>query len=44
MPKRLKAFTLVGLAIVLVIIGLIIGAILIGTNLIKVANIRSSIT
>ena len=39
-----KGFTLVELAIVLVIIGLIVGGVLVGQDLIKQAEIRASIT
>lgn len=46
--KRAKAkeqgFTLVELAIVLVIIGLIVGGVLVGQDLIKAAEVRSTIT
>ncbi len=41
---REKGFTLVELAIVLVIIGLIIGGVLVGQDLIKAAEIRAQIT
>ena len=37
-------FTLVELAIVLVIIGLIIGGVLVGQDLIKAATIRSTVS
>lgn len=43
-PTKKSGFTLVELAIVLVIIGLIIGGVLTGADLIKAATIRSSIT
>lgn len=39
-----KGFTLVELAIVLVIIGLIVGGVLVGQDLIKAAEIRAQIT
>ena len=39
-----SAFTLVELAIVLVIIGLIVGGVLVGQDLIKAAQIRSVVT
>lgn len=42
--SSLRAFTLVELAIVLVIIGLIIGGVLVGQDLIKAAQIRSVIS
>jgi prepilin-type N-terminal cleavage/methylation domain-containing protein len=43
--RRLRAgFTLVEIAIVLVIIGLIIGGILVGQDLIRVATIRSQVS
>lgn len=41
--KQQKGFTLVELSIVLVIIGLIIGGVLVGQDLIKAAEIRSTI-
>lgn len=41
--KRQKGFTLVELAIVLVIIGLIVAGVLVGSNLIKSAEIRATI-
>ncbi len=43
-PSPRSAFTLVELAIVLVIIGLIVGGVLVGQDLIKAAQIRSVIT
>src|SRR5271166_3486100 len=42
-PKE-KGFTLIELSIVLVIIGLIVGAILVGRDMIKAAEIRSTIS
>ncbi len=42
--KSISAFTLIELAIVLVIIGLIVGGVLVGQNLINAAAIRAQIT
>ena len=41
---REQGFTLIELAIVLVIIGLIVGGVLVGQDLIKAAEIRASVT
>lgn len=43
-PENIKGFTLVEMSIVLVIIGLIIGGVLSGQDLIKAATIRSQVT
>lgn len=43
MRSRKAGFTLVELAIVLVIIGLIIGGVLVGRDLIKAAELRASL-
>ncbi len=43
-PTKTSGFTLVELAIVLVIIGLIIGGVLVGQDLIKAATIRSTVS
>ncbi len=42
--QRVKGFTLIELSIVLVIIGLLIGGIVIGSSIVKAANLRSVIT
>lgn len=42
-PKGSKGFTLIELSIVLVIIGLIVGGVLVGQDLIKAAEVRSQI-
>ena len=42
-PHRIKGFTLIELSIVLVIIGLIVGGVLTGQDLIKAATIRAQI-
>ena len=41
---RQRAFTLIELSIVLVIIGLIVGGVLVGQNLIHAAQLRSVIS
>jgi prepilin-type N-terminal cleavage/methylation domain-containing protein len=43
LKQSIKAFTLIELSIVLVIIGLLAGGIILGSNLIKIAEIRSAI-
>jgi len=45
-PKRksLKGFTLIELSIVLVIIGLIVGGVLVGHDLIRAAGVRATIS
>lgn len=42
--KRTSGFTLIELSIVLVIIGLVIGGILVGQDLIKAAELRATIS
>ncbi len=44
LPNRKSAFTLIELSIVLVIIGLVVGGVLVGKDLIHAAEIRSSIS
>ncbi len=43
-PNTNKAFTLIELSIVLVVIGLVAGGVLVGQSLIKAAEIRSAVT
>src|SRR5262249_34097963 len=43
-PKRREGFTLIELSIVLVIIGLIVGGILVGRDMIRQAGLRSVLT
>lgn len=43
-PDRETGFTLVELSIVLVIIGLIIGGVMVGRDLIKTSEVRSQIS
>lgn len=44
MPERTRGFTLVEMAIVLVVIGLIVGGVLVGTDLIKASEIRATVS
>lgn len=43
-PVRMAGFTLIELSIVLVVIGLIVGGVLVGQDLIKAAKLRSTLT